>query len=84
MALNKILVQVGSNCNGVEIGAGLENCLTKFDKNQLKYRRAFSMDGKCEGIGMNNPWDDYSAENQSDDLADYMRERRYSWPLQNK
>jgi len=29
--LNKILVQVGGK--GVNIGAGLENCLTKFDKN---------------------------------------------------
>jgi hypothetical protein len=31
IALNKLLVQVNQNQNGVDIGAGLENCLTKFD-----------------------------------------------------
>jgi hypothetical protein len=80
MALNKILVQVGSNCKGVDIGAGLENCMTKFDKSKLKYRRAFSMSPICEGVDQANPWDEaYGSENAS--MGEYCRERRYSWPL---
>lgn len=78
MALNKILVQVGGK--GVNIGAGLENCLTKFDKNQLRYRRAFSMNAKCVDINHINPWDeDYGSE--MFDVKEYIRERRYSWEL---
>jgi hypothetical protein len=82
IALNKLLVQVGSNQNGVDIGAGLENCLTKFDKKYLRYRRAFSMDGR-----MNPPytadWDCSDAEASQEDeweiMFEYQRERRYSW-----
>jgi hypothetical protein len=41
------------------------------------------MGPKCEGIDQGNPWDDAYGESEhaSIDMADYFRERRYSWPL---
>lgn len=56
-ALSKLISHVAANHGGVDIGAGLEHCMTTFDPNYLRNRRAFSMDGRantaCGGI-----WDE--------------------------
>lgn len=76
----------------MDIGAGLEHCLTKFDKNYLRYRRAFSMDGRATRAPPDLCWDsgsdcedeDGMASNEDefnfDHMLDLQRERRNSWP----
>lgn len=92
VALNQLLKQVSTNQNGVDIGAGLENCISKFDPKYLKYRRAFSMSGRANFAG-NEDWltdeNDYSVQNSDEDEMDpdfavmfeFQRERRNSWPI---
>lgn len=93
IALSQLLKQVSTNQNGVDIGGGLENCISKFDPKYLKYRRAFSMSGRAN-CAQNEDWqsdeDAYSIAIEDEDdpvdpnfafMFEYQRERRYSWPV---
>jgi hypothetical protein len=80
-ALVSILGQVGSNflnCQkkGVDLGGHIDYCMTKFDEEKLKLRRAFSM----EEIKEEESWM-ASDEADEDSDAEEGRQRRYSFPL---
>jgi hypothetical protein len=94
-ALAQILNQVGKNFftaqeQGVHLGKDLDKCMSKFDEEKLKIRRAFSL----EDIDEEDSWvasgdDENSQDNDDSDSFEeeddeFKRPRRYSFPLNAK
>jgi len=84
--LTAILHQVGHNFTeakrGIDIGNEIEEVFTKFDKQQILKKRAFSME---DLTGENKSNDDTRSRSKSDlgeDSDDYIFKRRYSFPLE--
>ena len=89
-ALAQILGQVGKNfqdaqTQGVHLGKDLDKCMSKFDEDRLKLRRAFSLeDIKEEDSWVASGDDQVVDDSDSDDMSDmdYDRtQRRHSFPL---
>jgi len=62
--------------------------MTKFDQDEIKMRQAFSMgakdqcdDGEWSVGGGDEDINSGTHTNYADDVKNYMRERRFSWPL---
>lgn len=75
----------------MHLGKDLDKCMTKFDGERIKLRRAFSLeniDEECE-----NSWiasGESLSESEEDDMIDidndcdlFKKQRRYSYPLSN-
>ena len=84
-ALARILHQVGGH--PVEKGVDIQDCLTKFDPERIRQRRAFSLsdidsEESWQAAGTDSAEDD-TKSNRGDEDADQVgtRERRYSFPL---
>mmetsp|Transcript_43828 Transcript_43828/g.42325 ORF Transcript_43828/g.42325 Transcript_43828/m.42325 type:complete len:159 (+) Transcript_43828:2878-3354(+) len=80
-ALFSILDQVGKNffqCQekGTDLGGNLDHCMTKFDEEKVKLRRAFSL----EAIKEEDSWV-VSDNEQDQESEEEDRQRRYSYPL---
>lgn len=87
-ALVQILGQVGKDfldaqTKGIHLGKDLDKCMTKFDEDQIKLRRAFSLEEireeGDESWVASGPSSDHESESESD--SEYKKQRRYSFPL---
>jgi hypothetical protein len=61
----------------VDLGGQIDYCMTKFDEEKIKLRRAFSM----EKIKEEDSWMASDKEDGDDSDEDVGRQRRYSFPL---
>jgi hypothetical protein len=94
-ALVQILDQVGKNYfdgvdKGVHLGTDLDKCMSKFDEDKLKLRRAFSLEEiKEEGDSWVASGDEKITLSDESDQDEYMSDagnegknrRRHSFPL---